>query len=46
MSIRSVLARYHLGRPALRAQLTVLYAGLVVLAMLGLRDWSRAPVAT
>jgi signal transduction histidine kinase len=30
MSIRSVLARYHLGRPALRAQLTVLYAGLVV----------------
>ncbi len=30
MSIRSVLARYHLGRPALRAQLTVLYAGLVI----------------
>ena len=29
-SIRSVLARYRVGRPALRAQLTVLYAGLVV----------------
>ena len=30
MSMRNVLARYHVGRPALRAQLTVLYAGLVI----------------
>ncbi len=30
MNIRTGLARYHLGRPALRAQLTVLYAGLVI----------------
>lgn len=30
MTIRTFLSRYQLGRPALRAQLTVLYAGLVV----------------
>jgi signal transduction histidine kinase len=28
--MRNILARYHVGRPALRAQLTVLYAGLVI----------------